>query len=281
MASAKTLSVEPERRGFNFELHARNQQLVKEGVKPPKMMKTGTTTAAVVFKDGVVLGADTRATGGNMVMNKNCAKIHFLARNMYCLGAGTAADTEYVTRLMAGKLEMLSMSTRRVAPVKAAVRMLKQMLFRYQGHIQAALIVGGVDTLGPHIISIAPHGSSDNAPYLAMGSGSIAAMSVLETYFRPDMTRDEAVKLIRDAINAGVTNDLFSGSNIDICVITKDKSEVVRPYEQNQPDILKKENSYVFQRGKTTVLSQTVKKIDYQVVSQETRKITEEPMETS
>jgi 20S proteasome subunit beta 2 len=173
------------------------------------------------------------------------------------------------------------MSTRRIVPVKAAVRMLKHMLFRYQGHVQAALIVGGVDTLGPHIVSIAPHGSSDNAPYLAMGSGSIAAMSVLETHFRPDMTAEEAVKLIRDAINAGVTNDLFSGSNIDICIITSDGSQVIRPYEQNQPDVLKKENNYLFPRGKTTVLNQTVRKVDYQVVSHEIKKVQEEAMETS
>lgn len=152
---------------------------------------------------------------------------------------------------------------------------------RYQGHVEAALIVGGVDNLGPHIISIAPHGSSDNAPYLAMGSGSIAAMSVLETNFRPDMTADEAVQLIRNAINAGVTNDLFSGSNIDICIITKDGAKVHRPYEQNQPEVLKKENNYVFQRGKTTVLSQLARKVDFQIVSHEIRKTQEEPMETS
>lgn len=124
------MSTEPERSGFNFDLYARNQQLVRNGVKPPKVMKTGTTTSAVIFKDGVVLGADTRATGGSVVMNKNCSKIHFLAKNMYCLGAGTAADTEYSTRLMAGKLELLAMSSRRIVPVKAGVRMLKQMLFR-------------------------------------------------------------------------------------------------------------------------------------------------------
>ena len=172
------------------------------------------------------------------------------------------------------------MSMRRIVPVKSAVRMLKQMLFRYQGHVSAALIVGGVDALGPKIVSIAPHGSSDNAPFLAMGSGSIAAMSVLETHFRPDMTAEEAVKLVRNAINAGVTNDLFSGSNIDICIITIEGAQVMRPYEQNQPEVLKKANNYVFPRGTTAVLSQGVRKVDYHIVSQEVRKTDEEPMET-
>ena len=96
-------------------------------MKAPTPMKTGTTIVGLVFKvrrfhivflppqanqficfawrllcvsrsqDGVVLGADTRATEGSIVCDKNCEKIHYIARNMYCCGAGTSADTENVT----------------------------------------------------------------------------------------------------------------------------------------------------------------------------------------
>lgn len=54
------------------------------------------------------------------------------------------------------------------------------MLFT-QGYISAALVVGGVDDTGPHIYSIAPHGSTDKVPYVTMGSGSLAAMTVFES----------------------------------------------------------------------------------------------------
>jgi 20S proteasome subunit beta 2 len=50
-----------------------------------------------VTQDGVVLGADTRSTNGDTVADKNCEKIHYIAPNIYCCGAGTAADTEAVT----------------------------------------------------------------------------------------------------------------------------------------------------------------------------------------
>ena len=36
----------------------------------PKMTKTGTTICGVVFNGGVVVGADTRATGGDVVAGK-------------------------------------------------------------------------------------------------------------------------------------------------------------------------------------------------------------------
>lgn len=38
-----------------------------------------------------MLGADTRATAGTIVAEKSCSKIHYIAPNMYCCGAGTAA----------------------------------------------------------------------------------------------------------------------------------------------------------------------------------------------
>ena len=53
------------------------------------MTKTGTTICGAVYKGGVVVGADTRATGGDIVADKNCMKIHPLAPNMVCCGAGT------------------------------------------------------------------------------------------------------------------------------------------------------------------------------------------------
>lgn len=66
--------------------------------------KTGTTIVGVTYKDGVILAADTRATGKH-VAEKNCNKIHFIAPNITCCGAGTAADNEYLTSMFKRKNE--------------------------------------------------------------------------------------------------------------------------------------------------------------------------------
>lgn len=34
------------------------------------------------IKDGVILGADTRATEGMVVADKNCSKIHYISPNI-------------------------------------------------------------------------------------------------------------------------------------------------------------------------------------------------------
>lgn len=204
--------------GFSFDLCARNGRLSSGEEKKP--MKTGTTICGVVFKDGIVLGADTRATAGPEVADKNCEKIHYLAPNIYCCGAGTAADTEKTTEMIASQLELLRLSTQSSqSRVVAAVTLLKQMLFKYQGYVSAALVLGGVDFTGPHLYQIYPHGSTGKLPYVTMGSGSLAAMSVFETGYRDEMDEADAIELVKEAIFGGIFNDLGSGSNCDVVVI--------------------------------------------------------------
>lgn len=108
-------------------------------------------------------------------------------------------------------MELHALSTGRKPRVVTAMTMLKQMLFRYvhflshihcsslnvtdgavfvryQGQVGAALVLGGVDATGPHLFTIHPHGSTDKLPYVTMGSGSLAAMAVFESGWKPDMS---------------------------------------------------------------------------------------------
>lgn len=184
-----------------------------------------------------------------------------------CCGAGTAADTEMTTKMIASQLELHRLSTNRVVPVPCAATLLKQYLFRYQGHVSAALVLGGVDNQGPHIYCIHPHGSTDRLPYATMGSGSLAAMSVFESRWKPDMGEEEGKKLVRDAIAAGIFNDLGSGSNVDLCVIRKGATEYLRNYElSNQKG--KRNLDYTYKRGTTGIYN--VKTIPYVVVGEPT-----------
>nr|CCA16538.1 proteasome subunit beta type7 putative [Albugo laibachii Nc14] len=268
----------PYDRGFDFQNCERNKRLMQDGNLTIKAMKTGTTICGVVYKDGVVLGADTRSTGGTIVMDKNCEKIHYIAPNIYCCGAGTAADTENTTALISSQLELHRLNTNTESRVVTAMTLLKQMLFRYQGHISAALVLGGVDATGPHLYTVYPHGSTDKLPYVTMGSGSLAAMSMFEQGYKDDMTEEEAKKLVQDAILAGVFNDLGSGSNVDITIIKKGPNGVevvqdinsIKPNEVSQlRDQVKRNIVTDIPRGATAVLKSTFEKFRPELVVEE------------
>lgn len=121
--------------------------------------------------------------------------------------------------MVSSKLELLRLATGAQSRVVTSMTMLKRYLFRYQGHVSAALVLGGADATGSHLYTVYPHGSTDKLPFVSMGSGSLAAMAVLEAGFRDDMTEEDAIALVTAAIRAGIFNDLGSGSNVDITVI--------------------------------------------------------------
>jgi len=248
--------------GFSFENCKRNAFLANQaGCKPPKVTKTGTTICAVVFKEGVVLGADTRSTGGSIVANKNCEKLHYMAPNIYCAGAGTAADCNKTTKTMASQLELHRLNTGRQVRLVTANKMLRQMLYRYQGHVSTYLIIGGVDVTGPHLYSVAAHGSASKVPFTAMGSGTLAAMSVLETGWKEDMTEEEAKMLVREGIRAGIFNDMGSGSSVDLVVIkANDNVQYLRGYDiANEKGVRRQKYSHI--KGTTAILSEQVRNI--------------------
>jgi 20S proteasome subunit beta 2 len=139
-------------------------------------------------------------------------------------------------------------------------------------------VLGGVDETGPHLFTVQPHGSTTELPYVTMGSGSLAAMAVFESIWRADMEvrnpletawslltclaeqRATAIALVVDAISAGIFNDLGSGSNVDVCVITKDRTEMLRNFEKPNERV-KKEKSYVFRRGTTACKKEDVRSL--------------------
>lgn len=241
------MSVLQEKRGgFDFENFDRNIRIAKAftgKARFPQAKKTGTTICGIVVKDAVILGADTRATAGSMVADKLADKLHPIAGHIACAGAGTSADLTHTTELIERQMEILALNTGTQIRVPTVVRRFSKHLFNYQGHCGCHLVLGGYDLQGPHLYQIAAHGSTDKLPYATMGSGSLCAMSVLEMRYSETMSIEEGKELVADAISAGIFNDLGSGGNCDIMVITKDgrqhfpgyRSENERAYKAKFP----------------------------------------------
>jgi len=262
--------LQQHRGGFNFDLCKRNEMLVKAGKVTPKTKKTGTTICGVLYKDGVVLGADTRATSDTIVCDKNCEKIHRIFDMIWCCGAGTSADTENVTGLVSSELELHKLATGSEPRVVTALTRLKQHLFKYQGHVSAALVLGGVDVTGAYLYTVYPHGSTDKLPYATMGSGSLAAMAVFEAKYKEDMDEKTAVNLVDEAIQSGIFNDLGSGGNVDICILSKTRGRVMlRNYQKPTMDRFTKPKVRHFPLGTTEVIQQTFKQLVVEDVSRD------------
>ena len=65
------------------------------------------------------------------------------------------------------------------------------------------------------------------------------------------MTREEAIAVVAKAIRSGIFNDLGSGSNVDLCVISEGgkKVDYLRNYEKLQGKTYAREQPVIFAKG--------------------------------
>ena len=214
-----------------------------------KTRKTGTTITALLACNSTVLilAADTRATDGSTVADSNCEKLHQLAKNIWCAGAGTSGDVEAMVRNIKfmfwkrGLLNEVGNLGRTipyvcldneddvpVACLPAVLHCLRTQLQKTRGQLGVNLLVGGYDTFSERatLAAIHPHGSMDIITYGALGSGGLAATGVLEAKYprigSGECTLEDGIRLAVDAVRAGVENDLGSGSQVDVCIIAKE-----------------------------------------------------------
>jgi len=260
-ASPITINAGP-RHSHEIDITKQQSQSQQTPVKL-KTRSTGTTITALLAQNSTVLilAADTRATDGSTVADKRCEKLHSLARNVWCAGAGTSADVDALVRRVKfvfwkkgvltkegfGGVGNMNTSNNKsnqnwgmdatiadedrevpTASVLAVLHYIRTQLQKTQGNLGANLLVGGYDhdSHRAHLAAIHPHGSMDVITYAALGSGGLAATGVLESRYpqigSAECSVEEGIKLAVDAVRAGVDNDLGSGSQIDVCVIRRE-----------------------------------------------------------
>ena len=189
-------------------------------------LKTGTTTVALMCKDGVVLAADKRATSGYLIVHKKFDKIIEITDNIAVTVAGTVSDVQLLVKYIRAELKLKNIRTERENSVKEAANLLSMLVY---GNIRklslipgiSHFLVGGKDEIGFHIYDLAPDGSiAEIDDYTTSGSGSVMVYGVLETLYKENMSVDEGIKLAAKSVNAAIQRDIASGNGIDIVTIT-------------------------------------------------------------
>ncbi|MBD3318728.1 proteasome subunit beta [Candidatus Woesearchaeota archaeon] len=200
------------------------------------VLKTGTTTVALVCKDGVVLAADRRATAG-YVANKHTVKILQIAPNMAITTAGTVSDIQLLAKLIQAEIRLKDLHVNRSSNTKEVANMLAGMLYhnlrRFMPGI-AAFLLGGYDDTGAHAYQLSPDGAMmEVQDYASDGSGCVFALGVLETVYKKNMTVEEGVKVAMQAVNAALQRDIYSGNGINVVTLTNKGVETVLEKEIN------------------------------------------------
>lgn len=177
-----------------------------------------TTCVALRFADGVVMAGDRRATSGNLISHRSMEKVVQADSHSGVAIAGAAGPAMEMIRLfqlqlehyekvegsplsLEGKANQLSMMVRGNLPA-AMQGMVVVPLFagfdlrRGQGRLWAYDVTGG---------------RYEEREYVATGSGSLHASTVIKVGFRTDLSRDDAINLAAKSLWEAADADSATG----------------------------------------------------------------------
>jgi proteasome beta subunit len=186
-------------------------------------IKTGTTTIGVIFKDGVVLAADSRASMGHLAFHEETQKVYKLSDKLGLAIAGSVGDALMLVRFLRNKTNLFEIEHEGKMTPTALATFLSNLLNANRFYpFLVQFIIGGINT-EPMLFDIDPSGGLlPRKDYTVSGSGTELALSALDQHYKPNMTEDEAVNLAVKVINQAKKRDNFSGGVIiSLMVISK------------------------------------------------------------
>jgi proteasome beta subunit len=200
-----------------------------------KLALKGTTTVGVVCTDGVILSSDTRVTMGYFVAHKKGKKIYQIDDHIAMTISGSVADAQRVVEILKVNAKLYKLNNGRPIPIKAASRLVANLLFSARlAPLIAQILVGGVDSTGPHVFALDPFGSLTEEKCVATGSGSPIAYGVLEDKYKEGATIKEVLPVVVRAVDSAMKRDIASGDSFDIAVITKEGYRSLSTEEKKQ-----------------------------------------------
>ncbi|MBN1785929.1 MAG: archaeal proteasome endopeptidase complex subunit beta [Candidatus Methanofastidiosa archaeon] len=186
-------------------------------------VKKGTTTVALVFKDGVVLAADKRVSMGYHIAHKNAQKVLTITDYIGVTTAGSVGDIQSLVGYLKAEAKLYEIkNSKRMSP-KALAKLTAAILQGQRYYpLYAWLVLGGVDSERGYVYSIDPIGGVSEDKMVATGSGMEPAYGVLDDRYRDNMDSEAAVKLAVRALLAAISRNMGTGDGVNVIKITQD-----------------------------------------------------------
>ena len=163
--------------------------------------KKGTTTLGFVFKEGVLLAVDSRATMGHYISSESVRKVIPISSTKLATIAGGAADCQYWEAWLAEQVRLFQLKYGYEPSVAATSRMMVNLINAYKQYgLSMGMMLAGIDEKGANLYYINTEGSRIQGNIFSVGSGMTYAYGVMDSFYKYDMSLDEAVELGRKAI---------------------------------------------------------------------------------
>jgi len=184
----------------------------------------GTSIMAVKFKDGVILGADSRTTTGSYIANRVTDKLTQIHDTIYCCRSGSAADTQAVADMVKYYLQIYAsqLPFDEKPTTEVAANVFQEICYNNKDTLSAGIICAGYDAKNKGSVYLIPIGGSiHKQDYAIAGSGSTFIYGWCNENFKQEMEQDECVAFIKTALSEAIKWDGSSGGLIRMVILTE------------------------------------------------------------
>jgi len=177
----------------------------------------------IAGKDFVIMAADCHSAFSICRLKDDTDKIHQVEGMMFGV-SGPSADTTNFVEFVAKNLRLNALKTGLPLSVDAATNFTRNELASAlrSGPYQCDLLIGGVDEDGPGLYFLDYLASSEKINKAALGYGAYFALSIMDRYYKPDLTLEEGKDIIKKCITEMQTRFLIHMQTFKVKVCTKD-----------------------------------------------------------
>lgn len=193
-------------------------------------LKSGTTIVGLKTNDFVILASDKQTTFGYSANDLETQKVFPIKKNIALALAGTVGDAAQMIRILKMQAAIYENERNKKISTNALITLTANILNanRYYPYMAGFIFGGYIDK--PELFAIdAVGGLNEFKKYTANGSGADFAMGVLDTKYKEKLSKEDAIAMITEAINASKKRDIFTGGEkIDLYFIDKKGIEFIQ-----------------------------------------------------
>jgi len=198
-------------------------------------MVTGTTVIGIKYKDGVMLASDTLLSYGSLARFRDIRRIAAAGNYTLIGGTGEYSDFQYLLKLLDELIldDQLADDGSALYP-HSIHSWLTRVLYNRRNKFDplwGQFIVGGYRD-GKSFLGFSDlRGTSYTDNVIATGYGAHIAVPLLRSQYKPDLTKEEARKLLEDSLRIMFYRDARAFPKIQIATVDVNGPSISEPFE--------------------------------------------------
>lgn len=187
--------------------------------------------------DFAIIAADTTAARSIVAMKKDHDKMYSLSDKLLMGVVGDSGDAVQFSEYIAKNLQLYKMRNGYELSPHAAANFTRRNLaeaLRSRNSYQVNLLMAGHDAdSGPELYFMDYLSALVKLPFASHGYGSFFSLSIMDRYYKPDMTKEEALELIQKCVDEIRRRFIVNMPVFKVRMVNKDGIHDLEPITAN------------------------------------------------